>query len=201
MKLLSLQIGTAKSLPVGDPVGKSRVLSAIGKTPVTGSVRVHRLGLEGDEQADLSVHGGLEKAIYAYPSEHYAYWRQQRQALWQAQQQASGLSPDLPFGSMGENLTLAGLLETDLFVGDEWHFSDCVLRITQPRQPCFKFNAVMGDKLAAKKMAQTGFCGAYLSVVTPGTLSAGESFRVVPGSRQTSVLSLFKVSMLKTRND
>lgn len=193
MKLLSLQIGTAKSLPVGDPVGESRVLSAIGKTAVAGPVKVLRLGLEGDEQADLSVHGGLAKAIYAYPSEHYAYWRQQRQA--------SGLSPDLPFGSMGENLTLAGLLETDLFVGDEWHFSDCVLRITQPRQPCFKFNAVMGDKLAAKKMAQTGFCGAYLSVVTPGTLSAGESFRVVPGSRQTSVLSLFKVSMLKTRND
>jgi MOSC domain-containing protein YiiM len=197
MKLLSLQIGTAKSLPVGDPVGESSVLSAIGKTAVTGPVKVQRLGLEGDEQADLSVHGGLAKAVYAYPSEHYAYWRQQRQQ----QRHALGLSLDLPFGSMGENLTLAGLLETDLFVGDEWHFSDCVLRVTQPRQPCFKFNAVMGDKLAAKKMAQTGFCGVYLSVVTPGRLSAGESFRLVPGSRQTSILSLFKVSMLKTRND
>ncbi|MEX8503863.1 MAG: MOSC domain-containing protein [Leptothrix ochracea] len=193
MKLLSLQIGIAKSLPVGDPVGESRVLSAIGKTAVAGPVKVQRLGLDGDEQADLSVHGGLAKAVYAYPSEHYAYWQQQRQA--------SGLSPDLPFGSMGENLTLAGLLETDLFVGDEWHFSDCVLRVTQPRQPCFKFNAVMGDKLAAKKMAQTGFCGVYLSVATPGRLRAGESFHLVPGSRQTSILSLFKVSMLKTRHD
>lgn len=187
--LLSIQTGTAQPLQIGE----RNVLSAIRKTPVSGQIRVTPMGLAGDEQADPTVHGGLTKAIYAYPSEHYPYWQEQRAAL--------GLPTDLPFGSMGENLTLSGLLEDEVFVGDELHFADCVLCITQPRQPCFKFNAVMQDHLAAKKMAQTGFSGFYLSVASGGSLSAGESFRVVAGARQTPISALFKVSALKTRND
>ena len=151
------------------------------------------MGLDGDEQADLSVHGGLSKAVYAYPSEHYPYWREQQSLL--------GLDNPLPYGSMGENLTLSGLLEQDVYVGDELHFADCVLRVTEPRQPCFKFNAVMNDKRAAKKMAHTGYCGFYLAVVRTGALSAGETFTLVPGARDTAISELFKVAMRKTASD
>lgn len=188
-RVLSIQVGRATPMTIG---GKT-VMSAIRKAQVTGRVRVATLGLEGDEQADRSVHGGLSKAVYAYPSEHYGYWSEQA-----AQADADAT---LPFGSMGENLTIAGLLETDVFVGDELHFDDCVLRITQPRKPCFKLNAVMNDRLAGKKMAQTGFCGFYLAVVREGSIAAGDACRFVHGARETSVLSLAAVSKLATRND
>ena len=188
-KLLSIQVARAQPLLIeGKPV-----LSAIEKTKVSGAVTVNHLGLDGDEQADLSVHGGLSKAVYAYPSEHYPYWREQQGLL--------GLDNPLPYGSMGENLTLAGLLEQDVYVGDELHFADCVLRVTEPRQPCFKFNAVMNDKRAAKKMAHTGYCGFYLAVVRTGTLNAGETFTLVPGARDTAISELFKVAMRKTASD
>jgi len=188
-RVLGVQVGTAKPIDIG---GRGFV-SAISKTPVAGRTRVFSLGLEGDEQADLSVHGGLSKAVYAYPSEHYEYWRHRKPI--------ENESLALPFGSIGENLTLSGLLQNDVYVGDELHFGDCVLRVTQPRQPCFKFNAVMKDKLAGKRMAQTGFCGFYLSVATEGSIEVGECFKFVPGSRGTSIHSLFNVSKLKTRND
>ena len=188
LRVLSIQVGRARPMEIG---GKT-VMTAITKTTVSGSVGVGRLGLDGDEQADRSVHGGLTKAVYAYPSEHYGYWR--------GQPAESGVT-EMPFGRMGENLTLSGLLETDVFVGDELRFTDCVLRITQPRQPCFKFNAVMNDKLAARKMAQTGFSGFYLSVIQEGSISAGEAFGLVPGPRETSISALSEVSKLKTRND
>lgn len=168
-------------------------MSAISKTPITGRIKVNTLGLEGDEQADLSVHGGISKAVYAYPSEHYGYWRTQV-----AQEKDEF---DLPYGSLGENLTISGLLEREVFVGDALRFNDCVLRVTQPRQPCFKFNAVMNDRLAAKKMAHTGFCGFYLSVESAGSIVVGEEFDVVPGFRNASIRSLLKVSKVKTRND
>ena len=168
-------------------------MSAIQKTAVSGAISVHKLGLEGDEQADLSVHGGLSKAVYAYPSEHYPYWREQQRLL--------GIDNPLSYGSMGENLTLSGLLEQDVCVGDELHFQDCTLRVTEPRQPCFKFNAVMKDKEAAKKMAQTGFCGFYLAVIRTGTISAGESFTLVHGARETPISELFQVAMRKTASD
>ncbi len=188
-KLLSVQTGVCQPLAIGE----RKVLSGIRKQAVTGTVAVNKLGLAGDEQADLSVHGGLAKAVYAYPVEHYAYWEQQAAA--------NGVAVPLPYGFMGENLTIAGLLEADVYVGDTLQFADCVLRITQPRQPCYKFNAIMQDSKAAKKMAQTGFSGFYLSVVQTGTISARESFTLVPGERATSIHSLFKVSALKTRND
>lgn len=174
-------------------IGDKTVMTAIRKTAVKHRVKVGPLGLEGDEQADRSVHGGLNKAVYAYPVEHYAYW----------QEQVGQVDPSvtLAHGAMGENLTVSGLLETDVFVGDELRFEDCVLRITQPRQPCAKFNAVMQDRLAGKKMAQTGFSGFYLAVVSTGSIAAGETFRLVPGARETPISSLAAVSKLKTRND
>ena len=131
MLLHSVQIGVARKVAVG---GRT-VLTAIGKTPVAGPVAVGPLGLAGDEQADLSVHGGLEKAVYAYPLEHYAFWNDLRQRAGLAD-----IEPELPTGAMGENLTLQGLLEHQLWVGDVLVFDNCRLRVTQPREPCYKFN-------------------------------------------------------------
>ncbi len=162
-------------------------MSGICKSPVAGTINISKLGIEGDEQADLSAHGGLSKAVYAYPSEHYPFWRTQT------------TKPDFPYGRLGENLTLSGLLEKDVFVGDELHFPDCVLRITEPRQPCYKLNAHLADNQAAKQMVQTGFCGFYLAVESPGSIMAGQSFVVVPGQRQLPMMALFKAARAKSR--
>lgn len=185
-RVLSVQIGRAQPIQIGDRT----VLSGIGKQAVDGPVVVNKLGLDGDEQADLTVHGGLSKAVYAYPAEHYPFWREQRLAL--------GLSRDLPYGTLGENLTLTGLLESMLYVGDTLCFPDCTLRVTQPREPCYKFNAVMGDPKAAKKMAQSGFCGFYLAVESPGSIMAGQPFVVEPGQRQLPMMALFKTARAKS---
>ena len=159
-----------------------RIMSAIGKAPVAGPVAVGRLGLAGDEQADLSVHGGLDKAIYAWPGEHYAWWQAQRRAHG-----ASLFDDTLPPGFAGENLTLQGLDEQQVWVGDELHFPDCVLRVTQPREPCFKFNAVMGYAQAARDMVSSGRSGWYLAVQQPGTLEAGQPFELRAGSRSVGI--------------
>lgn len=163
-----------------------RILSAIGKQPTPGPVAVGPLGLAGDEQADPSVHGGLSKAVYAYPQEHLAFWQAQRR-----EHGASLFDEVLPPGFMGENLSLHGLLETEVWVGDTLHFPHCVLRVTEPRQPCSKFNAIMGFPHASKAMAQSGFCGFYLAVTTPGTVAAGESFELRPGPRSLGIAQAF----------
>lgn len=188
-KLLSVQVGVVQPLFV-DP---HRVMSGIRKHPIQGAVRVHPLGIDGDEQADLTVHGGLAKAIYAYPVEHYAFWQQQK-IRW-------GLPPDVPHGSMGENLTVSGVLEEALFVGDELHFPDCVLRVTQPREPCYKWNALMGSHQAAKIMVQTDFCGFYLAVAVPGFIASGQTFEWHVGARQVPLMALYRAAPLKTRSD
>ena len=178
MQLLSLNLGTVRPLMIDG----RRIMSAIGKAPVAGPVAVGRLGLAGDEQADPSVHGGLDKAIYAWPGEHYAWW--------QAQRRAHGVSlfdEALPAGFAGENLTLQGLDEQQVWVGDELHFPDCVLRVTQPREPCFKFNAVMGYAQAARDMVSSGRSGWYLAVQQPGTLEAGQPFELRAGSRSVGI--------------
>jgi len=176
--LLGVQVGKAAPLAVGD----RSVLSGIRKHSVTGPVEVRPLGLEGDEQADLTVHGGLSKAVYAHPIEHYAFWRERRRTL--------GLPDDLPFGSLGENLTVQGLLETSLFVGDCLRFPGCELRVTQPRRPCYKFVAFIGDPQAARKMVQSGFSGFYLAVDRPGQIEAGQSFELVAGLREMPLTAL-----------
>jgi MOSC domain-containing protein YiiM len=187
-RLLSVNTGAARRLQTE---GHS-VLSAIGKRAVVGPVAVGRMGLAGDEQADLSVHGGLQKAVYAYPVEHYAFWQAQRR-----EHGVSLFDEDLPAGFVGENLTLSGLLEADVWVGDELHFANCTLRVTAPREPCFKFNAVMGFNRAAKAMAEAGCCGFYLAVDTPGTLTAGEAFRLVPGPRRLGIPEAFAAKRAK----
>ena len=189
-RLLSLNV--ARAAPVN--INGRRVMTAIAKRPVEGALAVLPLGLEGDEQADLSVHGGPSKAIYAYPSEHYAFWQTVRSqaglSLW---------DEPLPPGSIGENLTLEGVLEKDLWIGDLLRFPGCVLAVSEPRTPCFKFNAAMGFKHAARLMAQSAWCGAYLAVREPGTLAAGESFSVEPGPREVGITELFRARTSRER--
>ncbi|ACB36626.1 MOSC domain containing protein [Leptothrix cholodnii SP-6] len=178
MQLLSLNLGTVRPLMIDG----RRIMTAIGKAPVAGPVAVGRLGLAGDEQADPSVHGGLDKAIYAWPGEHYAWWQAQRR-----ERGTSLFDETLPAGFAGENLTLQGLDEQQVWVGDELHFPDCVLRVTQPREPCFKFNAVMGYAQAARDMVTSGRSGWYLAVQQPGTLEAGQPFELRAGSRSVGI--------------
>jgi MOSC domain-containing protein YiiM len=185
MKLLSVNTARAEAVRIAG----REVMTAIGKRPRSGPVAVGPLGLDGDEQADLSVHGGLTKAVYAYPHAHYAFWRTVR-----AQARAGGWDDTLqPPGSMGENLTLEGVDERGLWVGDRLCFDGgCVLAVSEPRFPCFKFNAAMGFAKAAKLMVESGYCGSYLAVVQPGTLQAGEGFTLEPGPREVGLLELFR---------
>ncbi len=190
-RVLSVNVGSAQPLDVG---GGRSVLSGIGKRAVEGDVRFAPLGLAGDEQADPSVHGGLEKAVYAYPVEHYAFWQTVR-----AQ---AGLQPwgeALPGGFMGENLTLGGLLEGDMWVGDVLRFARCDLAVSAPRQPCYKFDAVMGFAQATRLMVRSGYCGCYLAVRVPGLIAAGEAFELVPGPRDVGIGELFRSVMAKHR--
>ncbi len=186
--IVSVQVGVARRTRIGE----RNILTAYRKQPVAQAVPVLPLGLMGDEQADLSIHGGLEKAVYAYPSEHYAFWQAAR-----GEAGLGDIDDNLPPGSLGENLTLAGLLETGVWAGDVLKFPHCELRVTLPREPCYKFNAAMGFTRASKLMAQTGFCGFYLAVKTPGTLCAGDAFEVVPGRRGVGIPALFAAKLSK----
>ncbi|MGV0982920.1 MAG: MOSC domain-containing protein [Limnohabitans sp.] len=177
-RLLSIQTGKVRPLRVGERT----LMSAIGKSPIDGAVTVGPLGLAGDEQADLSVHGGLSKAVYALPSEHLAWWQQQRQARG-----VTLFEETLAPGYLGENLSLQGLLEHEVFIGDLLQFEEVTLRVTQPREPCSKFNAVMGYAQAAKDMVQSSRSGFYLAVDVAGLLRAGEPFELLPGPRATSI--------------
>lgn len=182
-RLLSVSVGRAATVALGG----RRVASAIHKRPVTGPVAVQPLGLAGDEQADRSVHGGLSKAIYAYPVEHYPFWRTVR-----AQARVSLWDEDLPPGAMGENLTVTGVLENDLWIGDLLRFAHCSLAVSEPRLPCGKFAAAMGFPQASRLMTQNAWCGFYLSVRIPGRLEAGEPFEIVPGPREVGIVELFR---------
>jgi len=188
-RLASLNVARASAVTING----RRVMTGIGKRPVQGPRAVLPLGIEGDEQADLTVHGGLSKAVYAYPGEHYAFWQTVRAqsgvALW---------DEPIPPGSLGENLTLSGVVERDVFIGDVLRFPGCALAVSEPRYPCFKFNAAMGFKHAGKLMVQSGWCGWYLSVREPGTIAAGETFAIEPGPRQVGIVEIFRARAGRT---
>lgn len=173
-----------------------RFSSAIGKRPRTDAVALAPLGLHGDEQADPSVHGGLAKAVYAWPVQHHAWWQAQRR-----ERGASLFDEALPPGFFGENLGLRGLDapldEAAVYVGDELHFPDAVLRVTDPRQPCFKFAAVMGYAQAGKDMVLSRRCGFYLAVVQAGTLQAGQVGELRAGPRAFSIADAIHAKRIK----
>ena len=184
-RIVSVNIARAADLVVG---GGRHVKSATAKRSVGGcAVAVLPLGLDGDEQADLSVHGGLSKAVYAYPIEHHDFWRTVR-----AQAGVAAWDATLEPGAFGENLTLEGLLESEVWIGDRLRFAGCELSVSEPRFPCFKFNAAMGFAHAGKMMSESGWCGFYLAVILPGTLAADERFELVPGPREVGIAELFR---------
>ena len=202
MKIIAVSTGRAAPLFVEAADDRhDSVISGIRKTARSTSADPARivvgvLGLEGDEQADPTVHGGRNKALYAYPAEHYPTWQTIRE---QATKDGEPLSP----GFLGENLTISGLLENRVWVGDvlvaehaEATTDDAPplrLRVDSPRYPCFKFNARMGFKHASKMMVQSGFCGFYLEVLQTGTIAAGDTFGVVPGARAVTIEELFRL--------
>ena len=190
IKLLSVNTARVESRLIQ---GRA-VVTAIGKRPVSGPVAVATLGLDGDEQADLSVHGGQSKAVYAYPALHYPFWQTVR-----AQAGVAAADEALPFGALGENLTLAGLDEAALWIGDRLCLPNCELVVSEPRQPCFKFNAAMGFAQASSLMIQSGYCGAYLAVRHPGTLQAGDPIELVPGPREVNLRDLFMARQRRRR--
>jgi MOSC domain-containing protein YiiM len=153
------------------------VTTAIVKTPVAGRVRIGPENLEGDRQADLNVHGGPEKAVYAYPSEHYPWWAEELPGV------------DLPWGSFGENLTTRGLVEGDLRIGDRIRFGDAELRVTQPRMPCVKLNVRFQRGDMAKRFLAGGRSGFYFAVVRPGTVAAGDPIEIVERARESMTVS------------
>jgi MOSC domain-containing protein YiiM len=189
-QLLSVNVAQASTMMIE---GRA-ILTAIGKQPVStlaepARIAVKPLGLAGDEQADPTVHGGIAKAVYAYPHEHYPFWQTVR-----AQAQVAGWDEPPPHGLLGENLTLTGLLEADAHIGDVLRFPDCVLAVSEPRQPCYKFEARM-FRQASKLMAQSGYCGFYLSVRHGGSIAAGEHYVLEPGPREVSIRELFLTKM------
>lgn len=185
-RLQSLNV--ARVSPVS--IRGSEVMTAIRKRPVDSARAIGPLGIEGDEHADLSVHGGPSKAVYAYPSEHYPFWQTVR-----AQ---AGVAPwDAPLapGALGENLTVAGVVESQVFIGDVLRFPGCAVAVSEPRFPCFKLDAAMGFEHAGKLMVQSTWCGWYLAVREPGTIAAGDSFTIVPGPREVGIGELFRARM------
>ncbi|MDP7557546.1 MAG: MOSC domain-containing protein [Nitrospinaceae bacterium] len=163
MKILSVNIGSLREVIRG---GK-KVQSGIFKQPVEGSVEVRHLGLEGDHQGNKKVHGGIYKAVYLYPSEHYGVWRD-----------ALG-KPELSFGDFGENLTALGLMEDEVCLGDRFRIGSAELAVTQPREPCATLSVRMGLSDLPKRFRQSGRSGFYLSVVNEGSLSEGDSIECV----------------------
>jgi MOSC domain-containing protein YiiM len=185
MKILSISTGKVAPLFSNHHPNYKSVASAIRKKVVSdlenpAPVEVTMLGVKGDEQADLSVHGGIEKAIYVYPAEHYAFWdelltRETKEPV------------HLQHGAIGENFTIKGLVETEVFVGDRLQIGELEFAVVKLREPCFKFNAAVGYKGASKAMLQSGFSGWYLRVLKTGMLSAGAEISLIPGSRNISI--------------
>jgi MOSC domain-containing protein YiiM len=163
MKLISVNVGLPREV---DWQGKS-VRTSIWKYPVEGLVRVGKLNLENDQQSDLSVHGGTDKAVYAYPSEHYSYWRQELPDM------------ELPWGVFGENLSTEGFLEEEIQIGDRLRVGTAELIVTQPRMPCFKLGIRFGRHDMVKRFLRSGRTGFYLSVFREGQVEAGTAMEYI----------------------
>jgi MOSC domain-containing protein YiiM len=158
MKLVSVNVGLPREV---DWRGR-RVRTSIWKTPTPGRVRVHRLNLEGDQQSDLTVHGGAEKAVYAYPSEHYPYWSRELPGM------------DLPWGAFGENFTTEGVLEEDIKIGDRLQVGSAEFLVTQPRMPCYKLGLRFGRDDMVKRFLASGRTGFYLAVLSEGEVGSSD---------------------------
>jgi MOSC domain-containing protein YiiM len=185
MRIISISTGKIAPLFGIDHPDHRVVNSGIKKDIVSSldnpvSIKVRTVGLDGDEQADFSVHGGLEKAIYAYPSEHYLFWND---LLTRETKRGSPIG----LGFVGENLSIEGFSEDAVWVGDNWLIGDVELEVVKLREPCFKFNARMGYKGASKAMIQSTRSGWYLKVHQGGTIKAGDAIIVQAGRREMNI--------------
>jgi len=160
--MLSVNVGLPRSV-----VWKGRtVVTGIFKEPVAGRVAIRRLNLDGDRQADLTVHGGPDKAVYAYPAEHYSFWREQFPEM------------ELPWGMFGENLTIEGLDES-IHIGDHFEIGSAHLMVTQPRMPCYKLGLKFGRDDILKRFLRSGLTGFYFAVLKEGEVAAGDPIRLL----------------------
>lgn len=163
MRLLSINVGLPREIQWRDEI----IRTSIFKAPVAGRVRVTMLNVEGDRQSDLSVHGGSDKAVYAYPWEHYAFWRTELPGT------------ELPFGAFGENFTTEDLLERNVHIGDRLRAGSAEFIVTQPRMPCFKLGIRFGRPDMVKRFQRSGRHGFYLAVLREGHVAPGDSIAFI----------------------
>ncbi|HEV2348664.1 MAG TPA: MOSC domain-containing protein [Terriglobia bacterium] len=176
MKLISINIGVPREVLAG----QREVETAIFKIPVSGPVKAGRLNLDGDRQADLSVHGGEFKAVYAYSQDNIEYWKKFLKR------------DDLHPGSFGENLTVEGMLDHEVRIGDELEIGTARFRVTQPRFPCYKLGIAMGSSKFVQTFDDAGRNGFYLSVAQEGVITPGDEIRISPGANpQTITIAQF----------
>jgi MOSC domain-containing protein YiiM len=169
MIVVSVNVGLPREVTYK---GKT-ITTGIFKEPVEGRAALRRLNLDGDRQADLSVHGGPSKAVYAYPSEHYEYWREQLPGV------------DLPWGMFGENLTVEGLREDRVNIGDRFRIGSAHVMVTEPRLPCYKLAAKFGRDDIIKRFLHSGRTGFYFAVLQEGEVGAGDDITVVSRDEHT----------------
>jgi len=159
-------------------------MTGIYKDPVEGRVKVRRTNLDGDRQADLSVHGGPDKAVYVYPSEHYPFWRRELEL------------EDLPWGSFGENLTAEGWWEDEVHVGDRFRIGNAEFAVTQPRMPCFKLAVKFDREDFVESFLESGRPGFYLAVTQEGELGAGDAMeRIHEDGNAVTVVDVVRLYM------
>jgi MOSC domain-containing protein YiiM len=163
MQVVSVNVGLPRTIIRGD----QEIVTGIFKSAVHGPVVVRKLNLDGDRQADLRVHGGANKAVYAYPAEHYPFWGSVYPEM------------ELPWGSLGENLTTVGMHESLIHIGDQFRVGTAVLQVAQPRMPCFKLAAKFDDDEIIATFITSGRSGFYFSVVEEGQLQAGDHIELV----------------------
>jgi MOSC domain-containing protein YiiM len=181
MKIVSVNVGLPREV-----IWKGKpVLTGIFKEPVTGRVQLHSLNLDGDRQADLTVHGGAEKAVYAYPVEHYDYWRKELPNL------------DLPWGMFGENFTVEGLFEDRVNIGDRFRIGTAEVMVTQPRMPCYKLGIRFGRADMVKRFLASRLSGLYFSVVQEGEVGTGDAIELV--SRDENQVTVADITRLFVR--
>ena len=149
------------------------VSTGIFKNPVAGRVMLRTLNLEGDRQADLSVHGGPSKAVYVYPSEHYDYWKRELPEM------------KLPWGMFGENFTTSGLIESEINIGDKFRVGSAAVMVTEPRMPCYKLAIRFGRADIIKRFLASGRTGFYLAVRQEGEVGAGDSIDLIEKSKDS----------------
>jgi MOSC domain-containing protein YiiM len=179
--LISLQVGQPRTVFQGS----EEVPTGIFKSPVEGRVRMRSLNLDGDRQADLSVHGGPNKAVYVYPSENYPYWKNELPGV------------ELPWGAFGENLTTSGLLENAVCIGDRFAIGTAEVVVTQPRLPCFKLNLKFGRDDMVKRFLASRRTGFYLRVLREGEVGAGDE--IIPVHQDEHRVSVLDALCLHLR--